>query len=190
MKTPTRLLFIAPFVPLLLYWGCAAPPFAKEGEFARPLTEFHRIEARTLSLSPLKIEGPPECRSRAEAFSRDYRRAITYRLHRKKILDAPEGPLLVVEGELLRYAAATQPGSPENVSATVEVRFIFKDEAGSRLGSGRVSATQHDLNLRAAIDAAEKQVIASLYKFIRKGVTGKVEPEKTEPEPPPAEVVP
>jgi hypothetical protein len=188
MKTMARLVFLAPFVPLLT-WGCAAPPFVTEGVFTRPLTEFRRIEPRTLSLGPLQVDGPPECRSRAQAFSTDYRQAIAYRLHRKKILDAPEGPVLVVEGELLRYTIVTLPGTPEHVTATVEARIVFKDETGNRLGSGRITATQGNDNLRGAIDAAEKQVIASLYKFLRKAVTGKSEAEKAEPEPP-AEVVP
>jgi hypothetical protein len=165
----------------LLVWGCPAPAFVPEGEFNRPLKEFRKLECRVLSMESARIEAPADGPAQAKAFARDYRQEVNYKLHRRKILDAADGPLLVVEGQLLRYecrvTSEASESTAQRLTATIEVRFTFKDEAGARLGGGTVTAVESELNPRAALEKAEAQIVASLAKFIRKAIGRKAEPE-------------
>jgi hypothetical protein len=177
----------ARFLALLLILGaaCASPDFAPEAPFTRPLKGFLRLEPRVLAPEFAKNAGLPERDLKATSFSKDYREALLLRLHRHKILDKLEGPLLVLEGRLLRYEWTVKPGTsemPEQVSGTIEVTFRFTDEAGVRIGAGKVTANESGSDARTVMERAEKHVVYSMYKFLRKETGRPVEPEPAEPQ--------
>lgn len=173
---------------LLLGAGCPSPNIVLEGPFTRSLKSFVRMDPRILTLDPALKEGPSERGEWIQAYAREYRKDLLYRLHRKKFLDAPDGPMLIVEGRLLKYEWTETQGTserPSSAEGTLEVAFTFKDETGARIGAGTITAAGHASGPRGAMESAEKQVVYSLYKFLRKAI-GRPEsgPAETEPEAP------
>ncbi len=165
--------------------GCGAPEFVAEGPLLRPLNQFKRMEARPLSNQLQSMAGLPERDAWAATFSKDYRKRLYLGLHRRKTLDALEGPILVLEGSVTKYEWSTTPGTSdtsERTTGTLVVEFAFWDESGTRLGGGRVTAVEYGLTPREAMQKAEKHVVASVVKFIRKAIGYKTEPETPEPE--------
>jgi hypothetical protein len=171
--------------------GCAPPSFLPEGPFARPLGEFRRIHIR-----PVRVElaSPSPTREQvqgAELFAIEFRKALVHRLHRKGLLDAPEGPTLLLDVRIVRYEWEVVPGGadlPPRTDSRIDVAVTFRDEAGSTIGTGSVAATGAGSAPRFSLENSEKAAISSIYTFIRKSLRRKTEADA--PETPDAEIVP
>jgi hypothetical protein len=175
---------ILPGVLLVLASGCPSPTLVPEGTFTRPLREFARIEPRPLALDLDQTQDLSGRMEQAQAFSREYRKELLYRLHRRRILDQLEGPLLLLDGRLKTYRWTVTPGTaetPEQVEGTIAVSFTFLDGKGVPIGSGTVTATETGSEPRGVMERAEKRLVYSVYKFLRKEIGRAAEPEAPEP---------
>jgi hypothetical protein len=177
----------APYLAILLLLGgaCTTPEFSSEEAFTRPLKEFARLEPRTLALELAKNTDLPRRDDWATAFSKDYREALLYRLHRRRFLDKMDGPLLVLEGRVLKYEWTVTPPTTETgeqAAGTIEVAFSFKDETGTRIGGGTVTANESGMDARTVMEKAGRSVVSSVYKFLRKQIGRPAQPEPAEPE--------
>jgi len=167
--------------------GCAAPDFVVDGPFGRSLKEFRRIEIRPVRLA-LESQNPTQEQSqRAREFAAEFGNALVHRLHRRGYLDAAEGPTLVLECRVLKVEWTEVAGneySPSRSDARIQLAVTFRDESGTRIGSGRVSASGAGSMPRFALENARNGAVASVYKFLRKGVGRHLEKGSEEiPEP-------
>jgi hypothetical protein len=171
--------------------GCAPPDFRPDAPFTRPLSEFRKIEIR-----PVRVQLAPAAPTReqvewAEQFAGEFRKALLHRLHRKGRLDAPDGPALVLDVRIVRYELEVLSGgtdSPSHADSKIEIVVTFRDEAGSKIGSGSVIATGTGSAPRFSLENSEAAAISSVHKFIRKSLGRKS--EEDEPESPVPGIVP
>jgi hypothetical protein len=127
---------------VLLCAGCSSSRFAPEGEFAKDLKSFTRVEPKDLDV---ESEGSAEEIQRAQAFAGNFRKDLLGRLHSGKILDATKGPAVIIKGRLIKYNWIYTPGSvslPPDVRGTIEIVFTFWEREGDLHWAG------HDLDPR------------------------------------------
>jgi hypothetical protein len=174
---------------ILMAWptGCAAPDFVIDGPFGRSLNDFRRIEIRPVRVALASANATPEQAEKARGFAAEFGNSLLHRLHRRGRLDAAQGPLLVVECRVLRYEWTEVEGNQDaraRSDARIQVAVTFRDEAGTRIGSGTVLATGAGSAPHLALEDAGNGTVASVYKFIRKGLGRKEEKDGTDsPEP-------
>jgi hypothetical protein len=98
------------------------------------------------------------------------------RLDKKKILTAPKGRLLVLEGTVSKYEVVGQPPvtrfDNNCLTATIEVDIVLKDEMGTRVGGGKASATAGRRSTNLAFDEAEGRLAAAVLDFIKNSIRG------------------
>lgn len=168
----------ASLLPLLV-GSCGPPRFDTEGMPAPSLREFDRIEIRPLILELSDATIPSERKEWAVAFSKEYRRPLYHRLRRSKVLDLPDGKLLIVEGKLLKYEweqdSQDTQRSPSSLGS-IAIELTFKDESGLQITHGHVSETGRGSSARLAMETTEKQVVSVVATFIRKSARRKDEP--------------
>ncbi len=177
------------FLLALGFAGCAAPDFVIEGPFVRSLKEFRRLEIRPVQVALQSANPAPEQLQGAKAFAAEFGDALLHRLHRRGRLDAVQGPTLVLECRVLKYEWKETAGNESvesRTNAVIQVSVSFRDESGARFGSGSVTATGAGSTPRDALEDARNGAVASVTKFIRKGMGRTKEPE----EPPEPEIRP
>jgi hypothetical protein len=171
--------------------GCAAPNFVPDGPFGRSLKDFRRVEIRPVRVTLESKNATKEQAERAREFAAEFGGALVHRLHHRGYLDAAEGPTLVLESRVLKCEWTEIAGndtSPSHSDALLRVAVTFRDESGTRIGGGTVTATGAGAMPRFALENARNGAVASLYKFIRKGIGRKGMNEAEEPAEP--ELVP
>jgi hypothetical protein len=144
--------------------GCSAPDFVTDGPFSRSLKEFRRIEIRHVRVSASAAADEPW----VQEFARDLPRLVLRGLHRRGILDAPAGPILVLEARIVKGDVVE--ASDAAVDASLEVAVAFRDEAGALVGNGTVTAPGSGSSPRSALESAGNGVVASITKFLRKRI--------------------
>jgi hypothetical protein len=165
--------------------GCTRAAFVPDGPLARPLTEFERVDIRAL-VDKMPAAGPAA--ASPDSFLKDFRKALTSRLQRSKVLNLTNGPMVILEGTLLRYHCESRPPSyaKDNLTdkATIEVAIVLTDEAGKRVGGGKAGVEYAGQSADAACKGAEKRIVAAIAGYLRKSARGK-EPESPDPDDPP-----
>jgi hypothetical protein len=172
---------------LLAAAGCSTPEFVQAGAPTRPLKSFDRVDVAALHESLAKKDPPPaEAPPSPAAFLQSFRKDLMLRLHRKKLFDAAGGPVLKVEGSLLRYESGDRkPGSKQDTdlfAGYVDLDVVLRDETGSRIGGGRASVIGTGSTPDTALSNAEKKAVWAVSSYLRKQVTKG--PDKGEPDEP------
>jgi hypothetical protein len=167
--------------------GCSAPEFIQAGAPTRPLKTFDRVDVTVLRDSIPKKDPPPvEAPRSPSAFLSSFRKDLMLRLHKKKLLDSSAGPVLTVEGSLLRYETADRkPGGRQDndlFAGYVDLDVVFRDEKGTRIGGGRASVIGTGSTPDMALSNAEKKAVWAVSSYLRKQVNKG--PEKGEPDEP------
>jgi hypothetical protein len=155
---------------VLLCAGCSSSRFAPEGEFAKDLKGFTRVEPKDLEV---ESGGSAEEKQRAQAFARNFGKDLLGRLHSGKILDATEGPAVIIKGRLTKYNWIYTPGSvslPPNTSGTIEIVFSFWNEKGTCIGRGMTSTRDGGTEVGKVMDVVENTMLDSVYEFLQSKV--------------------
>jgi hypothetical protein len=169
--------------------GCTRAAFVPDGPLARPLTEFERVDVRPLlNKMPAGAGSAEPPAASPNLFLQSFRKEMTSRLQRSKVLNLTNGPMVILEGTLLRYTCERRPPSyaKDNLTdkGTIEVTIVLTDEAGKRLGGGKAAVEYAGSTPDAAMKGAEKRIVAAIAGYLRKSVRGK-EPEAPDPDDPP-----
>jgi len=167
--------------------GCSTPEFVPAGSPTRALSSFDRVDVTVLRDSIPKKDPPPvEAPPSPATYLQSFRKDLFLRLHRKKLLDAPSGPVLTVEGSLLRYETGDRKPSGRQDSdyfaGYVDLDVVFRDEKGTRIGGGRASVVGTGSTPDMALSNAEKKAIWAVAGYLRK--QAKKGSEKGEPDEP------
>jgi hypothetical protein len=157
--------------------GCRSRDFQPEGSTTKSLRQFDLIEIRPLSGELVSPEGmPQELVARFPGFKSGFPTDLRERLDKKKLLTAPKGRLLVLEGTVSKYGVVGVAPSTRfdnnSLSATIEVDIVLKDETGTRVGGGKASATGGQRTKDLALAEAEKGLVAAVVDFIKKSIRG------------------
>jgi hypothetical protein len=152
--------------------GCNRAEFVAEGALARPLTEFDRVDVLAL-VNKLPAMGEVS----ADPFLQSFRKDLTSRLQKKKVLNLTNGPKLILEASLLKYDCQSRPPSyhKDNLTdtATIEVAIALTDEAGKRVGGGKATIEYQSQSQQFALRGAEKRIVNAIGEYLRKSVRGK-----------------
>ncbi|HVE41039.1 MAG TPA: hypothetical protein VNM14_14185 [Planctomycetota bacterium] len=178
------------FAIVLLLLGataCSTPEFIPVGAPTRPLRSFDRIDAAALRESIPKKDPPPvQAPPSPSAFLQSFRKDLILRLHRKQVFDAPSGPVLMVEGSLLRYETGDRKPSGKQdtdlFAGFVDLDVVLRDEKGTRIGGGRASVIGTGSTPDMALSNAEKKAVWAITSYLRKQANKG--PTKGEPDEP------
>jgi len=165
--------------------GCSTSEFIPAGSPTRPLRSFERVDATVLRNAIPKKDPPPvEAPPSPSAFLQSFRKDLILRLLRKKIYPMTSGPLLVVDGSLLRYETGSR--KPEGKQDTdlfagfVDLEVILRDDKGTRIGGGRASVIGTGSTPDMALSNAEKKAVWAVTDYFRR----QVKKDKGEPDEP------
>ena len=158
--------------------GCSRGAFVPDGPLAEPLTRFERIDVRPMvNKLPKKGAAAGSTAASPDSFLQAFRRDLTSRLQKKKVLNLTNGPLVILEASLLNYRCESRPPSYEKDNltdkATVEIQILLTDESGKRIGGGKAAAEYSSQTTDGALRGAEKRVVYAISEFLRKSAKGK-----------------
>ena len=161
--------------------GCARSSYVADGALTRPLTQFERIDVRPL-LNKLPAEASPVS---PDAFLQQFRKDLTSRLQKKKVLNLTNGPMVILEASLLKYVHEGRAPSyaKDNLTdkGTIEVAIVMTDESGKRIGGGKATIEYASQSMDGAMKGAEKRIVYAITDYLRKSVRGK-EPDVPDPD--------
>jgi len=167
--------FGAVLVILAAGWACSRADYVPDGPLAKPLAQFDRIDVRAIANKvPEKPGEPPSVAP--DTFLQGFRKDLTHRLHRRKVLSLSSGPALILEGSLLRYECESRkPTHAKDTmtnKGTIELEIVMTDQAGTRIGRGKASIEYLGNTQDGAMSGAETRILRAIAAYLRKSATG------------------
>ena len=170
---------------LALLCACSRADYVPDGPLAKPLGQFDRIDVRTLSNKAAPTSGEATAVS-PDAFIQLFRKDLTNRLHRRKVLNLASGPMLILDGSVLKYQCESRKPAyaRDNLTnkAMVEVEIVLTDQSGARIGGGKASIEYLGSTQDGAFSGAETRIIRAIAAYLRKAVRG-AEPDEPDDSP-------
>jgi hypothetical protein len=174
---------------LLATAGCSTPDFVPSGSPTQPLREFDRVDAQPLKQAIVRREGVrPEPAVPPDAFLQSFRKDLVHRVTRRKVLDLQSGPMLMLEGTLLRYDYDDRRPSGAHDTHVfigfIEIDVVIKDGSGKKIGGGKAAVSGTGSSPESSLKSAERRAIAAIGDYVRKLARRTPGPEKAEAEDP------
>lgn len=178
----------APLAILAALSGCTRADFVADAAPARPLTQFNRIDVRALANQvPPREADPDQPAASPDRFLAGFRKDLTARLQRRKVLNLSSGPMLVLDAALVRYhCESRKPTHAKDMmtkKAFVEVQVVLSDETGNRIGSGKASIEYLGQTQDGAMSGAEARIMRAIASYLRRSAKAS-EPDVPDPDDP------
>jgi len=162
---------VAAFLILATVGACSRADYVPDGALAKPLTSFDRIDVRALQNKTSPKTGDA-AQASPDKFIEFFRKDLTARLHRRKAFNLASGPMLVVDGSVLKYECESRtPSNPKDTmtnKATVEIEIMLSDQSGARLGGGKCIIEYLGSTQDGALNGAEVRVSRAIAAYLRK----------------------
>lgn len=170
--------FVAVLAIMATGWACSRADYVPDGPLAKPLIGFDRIDVRALQnkVPPKTADALP---TSPDKFIEFFRKDLTARLHRRKAFSLASGPMLIVDGSVLKHQCESRPPTHarDNMTnkATVEIEIVLTDQAGTRLGGGKCFIEYLGSTQDGALNGAETRISRAIAAYLRK-------PDKGDPD--------